>query len=155
MSPRRRSPRARAAGPRALSWALVAALLPSAHACRTSPEPRRAAVDDSPRGASVVVHLTDRRRLAGELLAVRDSSLLLLLPGNRVAVGRVADVDRVDLGTFGWSRQLDRNALTSPGGLERARQASRFPYGLPDPALRAMLARFGQTSPDTLRAGTR
>ena len=154
MIPRRSSPRTRAAA-RALPWVLIAALLPSAHACRTSPEPRRAAVDDSPRGASVVVHLADGRRLAGELLAVRDSSLLLLLPGNRVAVGHVADVDRVDLGTFGWSRQLDRNALTSPGGQERARQASRFPYGLPDPALRAVLARFGQASPDTLRAGAR
>jgi hypothetical protein len=133
----------------------LSVLLPALQACRTSPDPQQAARADTPRGASVGVHLLDGQRHVGELLAVQDSSLVILLPANRVAVGRFADVGRVDWGDYTSSRDFNTSVWTSPTLRQRGRLASRFPYGLPDRALRTLLARLGQTSPDTLRVGPR
>jgi hypothetical protein len=131
----------------------AAALLAALAGCATSPAPRRAATHDVPRGASVVLDLVDRRRHAGELLALRDSSLVLLLPTNRVAVARVADVGRVDWGNYSASGDFGARVWTTPQLQAHVRSASRFPFGLPDAALRTLLAGLGQAAPDTLRAG--
>jgi hypothetical protein len=134
---------------------LLAVLLPAMHACKTSPHPQQAARADTPRGASVGVHLLDGQRHVGELLAVQDSSLVILLPANRVAVGRFADVGRVDWGDYASSRNVSTSVWRSPTLRQQGLSASRFPYGLTQPAWRTLLARFGQTSPDTLRVERR
>ncbi len=133
----------------------AAALLAALAGCATSPAPRRAAADDAARGARVVLGLVDRRRHAGELLALRDSSLVLLLPTNRVAVARVADVGRVEWGDYSTSDDFGARVWTTPQLQARARSASRFPFGLPDAAMRTLLTGLGQAAPDTLRAGAR
>ena len=129
---------------------VAVALLALSSGCMTSPEPRVAALTDSQRGATGSAVLRDGTRRSGELLAVQDSSLLVLVDG-RVAVLPFAELVAVDWGEFS-SRDFTPSMGAASDMRERGRAASRFAFGLPAPALSALLARLGQTSADTVRA---
>ena len=83
---------------------------------------------------------------------MQDSSLLVLV-GGRIAVIRFDELARVSWGEF---EATDAGAALrrSPRLLRRGRAASRFPYGVPAPAMASLLARFGQTAPDASRGTT-
>ena len=125
-------------------------------ACMTSPSPRVVARGDSPFGTIVTVRLLDGRRYEGELLAVHDSSLVVIT-ADRIAVGRFADIARLDLAASSAALDGRGSALDvrTAAGYRRGQLASRFPFGMPAPALRALLDRSGQAAPDTLRVGAR
>jgi hypothetical protein len=116
-------------------------------ACWTSPTPRKVALADQPRGATVTLHMTDGVVHSGELLAVRDSSLVLLL-GERIAVAPLSAVESVTFAPEGTPMSASR-----PETLLQARSAARFPYGITPTALNVLLQHAGQDIPIELRAG--
>jgi hypothetical protein len=116
--------------------------------CWTSPKPELVASTDRQRGLTVTLRMTDGVAHTGELLAVRDSSIVLLL-GERIAVAPVIGIDRIIFGADGWP--VDGN---DAGMLEHARSVSRFPYGISPAALSTLLRHAGQDAPVPLRAGT-
>jgi hypothetical protein len=118
-------------------------------ACYTSPAPHVVALADSQRGAMVMLHMTDGSARTGELLAVRDSSLLLLR-NQRVVTAPLSSIVSMDLGDTRLAvaqRERPRDLL------ERVRDASRFPYGITPAAMSALLRSTGQDAPTELRAG--
>jgi hypothetical protein len=131
------------------SWyaSALAGLLALA-ACHTSPAPDVVALADSQRGAMVMLHMVDGSARTGELLAVRDSSLVLLR-NRQVAVVPLSAVAIVDFGETRLS--LERTPAAEL--LDRARRASRFPYGITPGAMAALLRSTGQEAPLELRPG--
>jgi len=130
--------------PRRVSAAVCALLLA---ACWTSPTPRKVALADQARGAAVTLYMTDGVVHSGELLAVRDSSLLLLL-GERIAVAPLSAIQKVTFAADG-STMTGQRAQT----VNYARRAARFPFGITPAALKVMLQQSGQDAPIELRAG--
>lgn len=124
---------------------LTSAALVVCTACFTSPSPRRAALVRSRHGETVTVHLTAGYSREGELLGTSDSTLVLLV-GERVVVGRFVDIRGLSLRSnpSGWFR---------PGTREAAKplaRASRFPFGVTDVALAALLVQAKQSTPEAL-----
>jgi hypothetical protein len=96
----------------------------------------------------VMLHMVDGSARTGELLAVRDSSLVLLR-NRQVAVVPFSAVAIVDFGETRLS--LERTPAAEL--LDRARRASRFPYGITPGAMAALLRSTGQEAPLELRPG--
>lgn len=124
-------------------WAT--ALLVLCAACYTSASPRRAANFNAQKGETVTVHLTNGRSRVGELLGVRDSSLVLLVE-NRVVMGRLADVGDVAFERTPW-RSIRPGTSAA---VERIARVSRFPFGVTESALTELLVQTKQTAPDPL-----
>jgi hypothetical protein len=116
--------------------------------CFTSPPPNEFPPALSPRGAIGAVYLADGRNYWGELLSFTDSAFVVLV-GGRVAVAPFRHVERLAFSGFSCGEFPSGNCL-SPKSIEDARTVSRFPYGIPAPALRALLERGKQTAPDSL-----
>ncbi len=91
------------------------------------------------------VSLGDGRRFAGELLTVTDDRLVMLI-ANRLIELPVASIRQ-----FQFSPFAKGSAQPTQEQLERMRGASRFPYGIPDTALTALLARSGQSSIESVQ----
>lgn len=96
----------------------------------------------------VTLLLTDNRQRAGELLAVDDSSFVIL-DGRRVVVALRPSVRRIELGVF------TRIDIPVTGMALRDRQSlarrSRFPYGISTAAMAALLKDAEQREPEVLR----
>ena len=130
-------------------WCATAlAGLVASTACHTSPAPDVVALADSQHGAMVMLHMVDGPARTGELLAVRDSSLLLLR-NRQVVVAPLSAVASVDFGET--SVRVERTSVAEL--LERARRASRFPFGITPGAMAALLRSTGQDAPVELRPG--
>jgi hypothetical protein len=117
-------------------------------ACWTSPKPEQEALADQQRGAAVTLRMTDGVAHSGELLSVRDTSIMLLL-GQRVAVAPLSGVASIAFGQYGSPTPAGKEGL-----LDQARTAARFPYGIPPAALTVLLRQAGQDAPVVLRPGT-
>jgi hypothetical protein len=89
-----------------------------------------------------------------ELLAVQDSGYVVLT-GSRVAVAPFRLVSRARFHQIAFGVATDRNGVPVPDVREQLRFASRFPYGIPAPAMAALLQQAGQQAPDTLGATVR
>lgn len=101
------------------------------------------------RGGDVALVLADGRERSGELLAVDDSSFVIL-DQRRVVVASRAAVYRVE---FGLTRiDLPGNGLSAKDR-ETLKRRSRFPYGMSATALNALLVDSGQLEPEVLSAG--
>jgi len=102
----------------------------------------------SVRGGMVTLLLTDNRQRAGELLALDDSSFVIL-DGRRVVVALRPAVRRIDFGAFA------RIDIPVTGMTLRDRQnltrRSRFPYGMSTEAMAALLKDAEQREPEVLR----
>ena len=128
-----------------LRGALAAlAVVPALVACRTSPPPRTIPHATSPYGEQISVTLKDNRSFVGELLAVSDSSLMLMVH-NRVAFARAGAISAVRASRFAL-RYSDAAGPPSKE-LEKARRGARYPYGISPEVLAALLAKTSQSSP--------
>jgi hypothetical protein len=101
----------------------------------------------SPFGEPVSVTLTNRQSFTGELLAVTDSSLILMVR-DRVAFARAGSIARARLRGFGL--EYTNGARPSSRSLERARRSARFPYGVSPEVMAVLLGRTSQSAPDDL-----
>ncbi len=114
-------------------------------ACFTSPSPHNAALRDTQRGEAVTLHLINGTARVGELLAVRDSSIVLLM-GDRVAEAALADVADLSVNRDAWrSIRLETSAARA-----QVARVSRFPFGITPSALSALLAESKQQVPDPI-----
>jgi hypothetical protein len=128
--------------------ALAAALLGmlAGTACHTSPDPLRDPRVLSPRGVHGEIE-TATRTYSGELLALTQSDFVLLTDQRLVVIPFVVayagKFGSIDVSTYGapWGRHA-----------EQLRYASRYPYGIPEPALSAILRSKAQAAPDTAKA---
>jgi hypothetical protein len=124
---------------------VLAALLLSA-ACYTSPKPEVYAPALSPNGVHGSLHLRTGAEAAGELLEVRDSAYVLLI-NDRVTV---VPFSAIASGTFEHQDWMSFGSVAMPNAetRQRLRWDSRFPFGIRDPALAALLRAGKQTEPD-------
>ena len=118
--------------------------------CMTSPPPRRIATADTHRGVSVIVHMIDGPEYYGELLAVRDSSIVVLTR-NRIAIGSFADIRGVTVGEFAPT-DFTKGWWPLETSLGKLAPASRFPYGIAASPMAMLLESTKQTAPADLRA---
>jgi hypothetical protein len=115
--------------------------------CFTSRPPQRFGPAITATGVTGSVRLIGGTELSGELLAVNDTAYVMLI-GSRVTIARYATLSAARFGVVG-------QVTASPGEVPRAdrRQQlgsySRFPFGIPDSALAALLAKGGQTVVDS------
>ena len=117
--------------------------------CTTSPAPRKVATADAHRGANVIVHMVDGAEHFGELLAVRDSSIVVLTR-NRIAIGSFADIRGVTVGEFAPT-DFTRGSWPLETSLGKLAPASRFPYGIAASPMAVLLESTKQTAPADLR----
>lgn len=123
---------------------LMLAILVAGCSIGTNPEHFIPAV--SPNGVRGTLLLKDGTSLPVELLAVSDSALTVLVRDS-VAIAGYDDVARLQLVQIGTAYRF------TPGTfLDEARMASRYPAGIPDHVMTALLGVSGQTAPLVLRA---
>jgi hypothetical protein len=120
-------------------------------ACHTSPPPRKVPQATSPLGERVTLALPERTYV-GELLAVTDSTVILMID-NRVALARGSAVLRV-VGP-GFALTFDRGAKDYYQQLDRARHGSRYPYGISPEVFARLLAATSQSAPFDLTPPSR
>lgn len=120
--------------------------LAAALSCYVGPSIRNFEPAASARGVQAYLRVGKQRtKVEGELLAVRDSTLLVLRDGERVAVVpilliRSARFEKVDL-------LIEGNRL-SARDREQMRLFSRFPAGLTPELEARLLAVYGQSAAD-------
>ena len=129
---------------------LAAALLMSLTSCLTSPPALSIAQADGQRGALGSVYMSDGRQHSGELLAFDDSTIVILT-GDRVAIGALDHIDRVSFEDF-ETMYTGLHHNPSSRTLRQGRKVSRFPYGITAEAMTALLTSTKQTSPDRLES---
>ena len=117
-------------------------------ACYTSPKPQAIAQATSPFGARGTITLAYGRTYEGELLAITDTSVVMLVD-ERVSSVRAAAILKLTLPAVGDVDYKAGRAL-SDKRLAQARRLARFPYGLSADVTAALLAKSSQTSPDDL-----
>ncbi|HEX2780428.1 MAG TPA: hypothetical protein VHM30_13070 [Gemmatimonadaceae bacterium] len=117
---------------------ILALALAGVAACYTSPPLDAFPPARKAGGIYAAMHMMDGRRFGAELLTVNDTAYVLSWD-QYVGVARYTDVKQADLEGIGY---LHEWAKTKPPreALYRARLMSRFPYGIPDTALKQLLA---------------
>ena len=112
----------------------------------TGGSPSHSPLANSPEGVAGVVTAAPTI-YKGELLTVTNADLtmrtpegIVVIPYSRLESG---DFDEIDVHIAG---------TPSPMKLDHLRYASRYPYGIPDAAMKAILAKLGRAAPDTARA---
>ena len=118
-------------------WLIALALLAG---CMVGTTVKNYAPAQGPAGATVKLELTGNRTLAGELLAVQDSSLTILSGGQLIRV-------RMPLVQTGNAPKLSFTAaeLKNGGVRERLRLISRYPQGISPDLETRLLQAYGQT----------
>lgn len=127
--------------------AIVAGALLAA-SCHTSPKPQAVPQATNPFGVRGTVSLAYGRSYEGELLAVTDTSWVMLVDG-RVSMVRTTAVHEVSVPTVGTLKYANGRAKSNVR-LERAQRLTRYPYGIPPEAMAALLAKASQEAPDDL-----
>lgn len=141
--------------------ACVAALTITSACFRTSPSPD-SALTERVLGDNVSLYYGPAAGVYGELLAVTDSSFILMRgrvwtesnsrtlsianPSGVVVVPRRA-VTRIE---FGLKRFDTTGGILSPQVIEEIVHRARFPYGLSTEAMATLLRAHGQSKPDTV-----
>jgi hypothetical protein len=120
-----------------------------ATACTTSADPRQFELAQSPHGVAGTVTVGERRFAVQELLAVQDSGYVVLV-GGRVAFGPFRLVNNARFRHLGSIVPVNSEGTPAPGRLQQLRFASRFPHGIPAPAMAALLRQSQQQAVDTL-----
>ena len=117
-------------------------------ACFTSVAPRHFAPANRATGVMGTVAVTGGGQLSGELLAVNDTAYVMLID-SRVTVAPYGTLSAARFAVVG---QVTRAAGEAPPTKDRRRLASyaRFPYGIPAPAMAALLGKSGQTTEDAV-----
>ena len=125
---------------------LALAALSLSAACYTSPNPEVYAPALSPSGVHGALRLRSGAEAVGELLEVREDAYVLLI-GDRVTV---VPYTTIASGTFEHQDWISFGSVASPNAdtRQRLRWDSRFPFGMRDPALAALLRASKQTEPD-------
>ena len=117
--------------------------------CSTGPSLRSFAPAKSPAGVQAELRVGGRNeRVRGEVLEVRDSSLILVRDGARVTL---IPIRRIYSGKFAKVGYLIGQGEISDGDRRRLRLLSRFPGGMQPDIEARLLAVYGQTELD--RAG--
>lgn len=101
-----------------------------------------------PAGVHATLRLADQT-IEGELLELRDSTLLLLTsPSPRIAA---VPISSIRVGNFAQAREsIVRGRFSSESERNVIRQLSRFPTGLPESVLRTLLGTHGQAAPEAV-----
>ncbi len=101
----------------------------------------------SPYGVEAEIRIDGRRapRFSGELLEVRDSTLLVLRDARVTEV----PISAIRAARFPQNIVIDRGRI-SDGDREKLRLLSRYPGGLPAESVGQLLAAYGQTAPDSV-----
>lgn len=111
----------------------------------TGPVPNRDPIVLSPLGVHGDIDV-GANRYSGELLAITDREFLLLTSSRLFVIpfpiAGSGDFSSIDIRTYGAPWQTHA---------EQLRYASRYPQGIPAPALSAILRSKGQAAPDTVR----
>lgn len=117
-------------------------------ACYHGPSIYRFGPVQGPSGIGADLRLQTKTVVQGELLAVQDSSLIILSEFDRVVS---VPVRAIKHGRFGTLGELISEGVDARSALAQLRNFSRFPPGL-TPELRArLLAAYGQTEVDVAR----
>jgi hypothetical protein len=116
--------------------------------CLTSPPALTVARADAQRGQFGSVYMSDGTQHSGELLALDDSTIVLLTR-DRIAIGSLSRVNGLLFDQFATS-DVGPDHRLSPSTLRKGRQASRFPYGITAPVLAMLLTNAKQSAPDRL-----
>jgi hypothetical protein len=124
-------------------FAVAAAALAGCY--HTSPPLDRDPVALSPRGVHGDVY-TRASVYSGELLTVTANDLTMLTE-NRVVVIPFTQLSKGDF----HSIDVMLAGAPSTRHFDQLRYASRFPYGIPTTALRAILSQFNRTATDTVK----
>jgi hypothetical protein len=130
---------------RILTAMLLAATLT---ACLTSPSTTTAVREDNQRGTIGGVRMNNGTEHYGELLALDDSSVVLLT-NNRVAVGALSHVVRLTFDDLDV-RDVAVNHGLQWSELRKGQELSRFPYGITPSAMSLLLANAKQKTLDRL-----
>jgi len=111
----------------------------------TGGSPAKSPLANSPEGVAGVVTVATRV-YEGELLTVTRADLTMRTSEAVVVI----PYSQIDSGGFS---AIDVHIVGAPSSrnLDQLRYASRFPYGIPDAALKAILSRMGRSAPDTAR----
>lgn len=117
-------------------------------ACLTSPPSLKVARADRQFGTFGSVYMSDSTVHSGELLAVDDSSIVLLTQ-YRVAIGSLSRIDRLSFDDF-ETRDVGATRRLSAATLRKGKEASRFPYGITAAAMARLLENTKQTAPARL-----
>ena len=128
----------------------AALILACAAACiHTSREPRDDPAVRSPLGVHGEIVAGDAR-YSGELLTITAADFTLLTERGVVVIPFAIAGD-------GRFKAIDVSTYHAPWEVhaQQLKYASRYPYGIPDVALAAILRQRGQTAPDTVKATSR
>jgi hypothetical protein len=117
---------------------VMCALLSSA--CAVGTDIKKVPAATSAAAVSGWVWLGGEHRYNGELLTVSDDRMVILMPN------RLIEVPLTKVKQFAFKPFARGGVPPDSVQLARMRSASRFPYGIPDAALAALLARSGQTA---------
>lgn len=138
--------RTRAARTRRLAIGAGVALGLGAGGCHLGlgPTPETFEPAQRPAGVHATLRLADQT-VEGELLELRDSTLLLLTaPSPRIAA---VPLSSIRVGNFAQAREsIVRGRFSSESERNVIRQLSRFPAGIPESVLRILLETHGQTT---------
>lgn len=124
--------------------ALTAALGLIAGACTIGPSARTFLPALGPAGAEMQIELENGSRIAGELLAVDDTSFVLLSDA-QITVAPFDLVRWADVAQMGT--QIAEGEPPARLQRERLARVARYPQGIAPELMRALLANYGQEQP--------
>ena len=127
------------------------AALALASGCYTSPKPEVYGPALSPTGIHGVLQARSGVRVSGELLEVRDSAYVMLV-SDRVVIIPYGVLSSGSFDHQDWTT-FDSFAHPSVETRQRLRWDSRFPFGMQDRAMAALLRAGGQSEPTVITAG--
>jgi hypothetical protein len=111
----------------------------------TGGSPKESPLAKSPEGVEGVVAAA-ARLYEGELLTVTRADLTMLTSTGVTVI----PFSQIESGVFS-AIDVRFSNVPSATKLDQLRYASRFPYGIPDPAMKAILSKRGRAAPDTAR----
>ncbi len=111
----------------------------------TGGSPSKSPLANSPEGVAGVVTVATHV-YEGELLTVTPADLTMRTSGAIVVI----PYSQIESGGFS-AIDVHIAGAPSPRNLNQLRYASRFPYGIPDAAMKAILSKMGRSAPDTAR----
>lgn len=124
--------------------ALVAAL--SAGGCTIGPSEHTFRAGLGPAGAETTVEPRGAPRIIGELLAVDDTSFVLLTTGLRVTIVPYRHIESAILAQMGT--QIADGLAPPPAQREKLARVARYPQGIAPDLMSALLAAYGQERPE-------